>query len=405
MNKVILNIKAIHLTLKTLCFVMIVISNGIILNAKENSEIPLAQVLKVNSKILNEDRYALIHTPKDYGKKNNKYPVIYLLDGDTHLSHVSGVVEFLSLNKLIPEMIVVAITNTDRVRDFTPELKLKNDNLPTAGGADNFRQFISQELMPVIEKNYRTEPYKILIGHSFGGLFAVYDTFHSPNLFNATISISPTLWWNEKSQINKAKKDLDKSAPFNRFLYLSMANERQQMQADVQELQSILKKQAPVDFKWHFESFPNESHSSTHHLSTYNGLKQLFQNWKIMDPYDLFDKKGLAGINQHYVNLTQQYGYEIKPLEWQINDLGYYLLEQDKKEIALNLFLKNVDTYPESINAQDSLADAYLNLSNFKSAQQTYIRACSLAHKYQHEGKDWFCNRVKEVAIQISEKL
>jgi len=160
---------------------------------------------------------------------------------------------------------------------------------------------------------------------------------------------------------------------------MTMANEREQMQKDITALELIFQRQAPNDFDWFFERFKNESHSSTHHLSTYNGLKRLFDSWRITDPQKLLNEKGIIGINQHYLGLSERFGYDIKPQEWQINALGYYLLEQNELKQALIIFLQNIDNYPESINAYDSLADAYLNLNKTKLAKKSYVKACKLA--------------------------
>ncbi len=94
------------------------------------------------------------------------------------------------------EVIIVGIPNTDRTRDLSPS-KPSNagatgaPQFPTAGGADNFLKFIETELMPEIEKRYRVTPYKMLAGHSLGGLFAVHAMVTKPDLFNSYIAVSP----------------------------------------------------------------------------------------------------------------------------------------------------------------------------------------------------------------------
>ncbi len=181
--------------------------------ASESKSLILAESIKIHSKILDEERFILIHTPKDYQQNGKNYPVLYLLDGDTHLRHVSGLTEFLAFNQLMPEVIVVAITNTDRARDLTPKPSKQNKRMPTAGGADNFIRYLSDEVMPMVEKQYRTAPYKILVGHSFGGLFAIHTQFTRPSLFNAYIAISPTLDRDDKAPVKLAKAVLKNHEP------------------------------------------------------------------------------------------------------------------------------------------------------------------------------------------------
>jgi predicted alpha/beta superfamily hydrolase len=155
----------------------------------------------IKSEVLGEERVILIRTPPGYERNGQRYPVLYLTDGDAHLGHTSGTIEFLSRNGRMPEMIVVAITNTDRTRDLTPTnaSMLRPDGtemkFPTSGGADKFLKFIETELIPKIEKDYRTQPYRVFAGHSFGGLFAIHSFLTRPESFNAYIAVSPSMQW------------------------------------------------------------------------------------------------------------------------------------------------------------------------------------------------------------------
>src|SRR6185503_12010488 len=133
----------------------------------------------IKSTVLGEDRIILVRTPVGYETNKVSYPVLYMTDGDAHMGHTASTIEFLSQNGRIEELIVVGITNTDRTRDLTPVRSTAKDpagNLqaPTSGGADNFLKFIETELIPQIEKQYRVQPYRILAGHSLGGLFAIH---------------------------------------------------------------------------------------------------------------------------------------------------------------------------------------------------------------------------------------
>src|SRR3954468_7117671 len=78
------------------------------------------------SKVLNEVRNYEVYLPPSYNAANKtvRFPVLYLLDGNSHFHSVSGLIEQLAGgvngNTLFPEMIVIAINNTDRTRDLTP---------------------------------------------------------------------------------------------------------------------------------------------------------------------------------------------------------------------------------------------------------------------------------------------
>ena len=107
--------------------------------------------------------------------------MLYLTDAERQFGHTVTTVEFLSRNGRMPPMIVVGLFNTDRTRDLTPYKDKEDDaQLPTAGGADRFLQFVETELMPWVERQYRTQKFRAFAGHSFGGLFAMHALATGP---------------------------------------------------------------------------------------------------------------------------------------------------------------------------------------------------------------------------------
>ena len=152
--------------------------------AQEEKPFSRNQTSVINSDILEEDRQISIYLPDGYNNSKASYPVLYLLDGGTHLQHASGAADYLSGRGIVPDIIVVAIHNIDRSRDFSP---VHVDNIPTSGGAEKFLGFLSEELVPYMEKSYRTAGFNILLGHSFGGTFIAYTLLAEPDLFDAFV--------------------------------------------------------------------------------------------------------------------------------------------------------------------------------------------------------------------------
>src|SRR6516165_3618223 len=132
---------------------------------------PVPQRLNIHSDILKEDRVIWIRTPPGYQQSKGVYPVLYQTDAPGHVNETGSTIDFLVDNDRMPELIVVGIANTDRVRELTPTHPDGTvATYPTSGGADRFLNFIQNELIPEIEKRYRTAPYRIFAGHSLGGL-------------------------------------------------------------------------------------------------------------------------------------------------------------------------------------------------------------------------------------------
>lgn len=172
-------------------------------NAQSDNKITIGKVDSVYSNILGEQRKIWVYTPGittgDNGK-GKQYPVLYLLDGDGHFASVAGLVQQLSQvngNMVLPEMIIVAIPNTDRTRDLTPTHVVSDPPMMDStfsshsGGGESFAAFIEKELMPHIDSLYPAAPYRLLVGHSFGGLTVMNMLTNHTKMFNAYIAIDP----------------------------------------------------------------------------------------------------------------------------------------------------------------------------------------------------------------------
>ena len=326
----------------------------------------IGEKIKIHSQVLNEERTLLIYRPENYNYSGEAYPVLYLLDGEYHFHHVTGIVRFLSGLRLIPPLIVAGLANTDRNRDFLPTNMI---HIPTSGGGDRFLSFIETEWIPFMDKNYRTHPYRILVGHSFGGLFTVYTLFTKPELFNAYIAVSPSLHWDNLLVLKKALDFFKKRLSFKKFLYMTMGDETRDMLVSIKNFCNILEEHAPANFKWHYSFMKKEEHGSTPHRSIYDGLESLYADWRISQKTI---SSGLSAIAKFYKSLSKKYGYEIPIPEGDLNRLGYYYLGKKDIKNALNVFKRNVELFPNSPNVYDSLGEAYEACRQWEDAKRNY---------------------------------
>ena len=137
-------------------------------------------------------------------------------------------------NMVCPEMIVVGIPNTDRTRDLTPTHVvvdppfMDSASSKNSGGGERFISFIEKELMPYIDKQYPTEPYKMLIGHSFGGLTVMQIFVHHTDLFNSYICVDPSMWWDKQTLLKETKKLLASKKFQGTSIFLGIANTMEQ---------------------------------------------------------------------------------------------------------------------------------------------------------------------------------
>jgi predicted alpha/beta superfamily hydrolase len=338
--------------------------------------------LTIKSSVLGEDRVILVRTPPGYATNNLKYPVLYMTDGDAHIGHTSSTIDFLVRNGRMSDLIVVGIPNTDRTRDLTPD-KGTGPNaaqFPTAGGADKFLKFIETELIPEIEKDYRVQPYRILAGHSFGGLFAVHALVTRPELFNSYIAVSPSLQWSDDAELKRAQEFFKNRKELNATLFTSIGNEPGDIGKDFVAFKELLSQTKIKGFDWQAEQMLDEDHGSVVLRSHYFGMRKVFEGWQMpRDPETGAVAGGLKAADEHYKSLSQKFGYAIPTPEALINQIGYQFLGGGNADEAIATFKTNVERYPNSANVYDSLGEAYEKSGHLDWATPQYQKAQALS--------------------------
>ena len=227
-----------------------------------------------------------MRTPAGYETNKVSYPVLYMTDGDAHMGHTASTIEFLTQNGRIPDLIVVGVTNTDRTRDLTPAKSTDKNaagelQFPTSGGADNFLKFFETELIPEIEKQYRVQPYRILAGHSLGGLFAIHAMITKPGLFNSYIAVSPSLQWENSEALKRAEDFLKNQKESKVTLFASIGNEPGAIGDAFDKLKDVLSKSNIKGFEWQAERMADEDHGSVVLRSHYFGLRKVYDGWQM----------------------------------------------------------------------------------------------------------------------------
>jgi len=240
--------------------------------------------------VLGENRQMNIYLPDAYRKEDTtKYPVIYLLDGgvDEDFIHTVGLVQFNTfpwVNRM-PKSIVVGIVNVDRKRDMTFPTSVKTDKekYPTTGGAEKFIRFIETELQPYIQKRYKTNGNKMLIGECLGGLLATEILFTKPTLFNKYIIISPSLWWDNGSLLKK-QMNLSASYPTDSIkIYISVGKEGltpsevpRIMEVDANLLAEKIRTVGNKNIDVQFDYLPDENHATISEQALMNAFRKLY---------------------------------------------------------------------------------------------------------------------------------
>jgi predicted alpha/beta superfamily hydrolase len=362
------------------------------------------------SKILKEERKIFVHVPNSnriFFAKETKYPVIYLLDPENHFNAVTAIIDELSENGTLPEMIIVGITNTDRTRDLTPThvgeafyhdklMGWDTESMKTTGGGENFTTFIEKELMPHVDSLYPTAPYHLFIGHSFGGLEVIYTLFNHTHLFNSYIAIDPSFWFDDQKMVKQAEKDIVRKKFDGKALYLGIANAKPanidtvQMKKDTTphtvhtrfnfRFNEILRTNKQTHLQYSSKYYNDDDHGSVPIIATYDGLRFIFKGYKLNIPSPAKSAKINADslIRTHFGTVSKKMGYPMLPSLTSINDYGYYLLYLKLYKQAQAVFQMNIDNYPSSCAVYDSMGDYYKEVGEKEKAIELYTKALSI---------------------------
>jgi hypothetical protein len=290
------------------------------------------------------------------------------LDGLANFHHAAATVDFLSRTGRIPQMIVVAIVNSASTRDMTPT---HVDDRPASGGGDSFLQFVEEELIPFVDDRYRTQPYRVLFGHSLGGMFAVYTLFKRPDAFGGYIAASPYLQYDDDRVVAVAEEILAGNPSLKKSLCITLGDEPDYVET-LERFVSVLDKSGDTGLRWEYVVMEDEEHMTTPLKSVYQGLEMIFAKWRY--PGELAEAS-VSQIQAHYRDLSDEMGYEIVIPEGLLNQLGHLLLSEERYDDAIVAFKLNIDNYPGSANVYDSLGEAYEAMNELALAKVNYEKA------------------------------
>lgn len=346
------------------------------------------------SPTLKENRKYLVYTPPSYTDTTylpKRYPVLYLLDGDAHFHSVTGLLQILgtgvNATYVLPEMIVVAIPNTDRMRDLTPTNTDKDpDGKPqpgfkTSGGMPNFLKFIQTELIPKVEGTYRTAPYRVFVGHSLGGIATIDALYTMPQTFNAYVAIDPSLWWDNRVLLKQAKERFSKPGLAGRALYVGQANTISPGDTTLNvhfnsiiQFNGILETFNQSGLRYAYKYYPADSHGSVPLISEYDALRFIFDSYNVA-LLEAIERP--AYLTEHFAKASAALGYRIDPPEAMVDLIGHVALGRDTTA-ALQLLEMNMKLYPTSANAVASVGDAWLAKKDTTKAVEFYEKAVAM---------------------------
>ena len=376
---------------RTVCLVCAALMLGQDSTEAQSPSLPLpVRVDTLISSKVGEPREFWVSLPDRYNESTEKYPVIFMMDGDNNFnSGVIGGVRQAAWSGEIPEFIIVGIKNTNRSKDIFPEEVTYPDGTKDGGRANQYLDFVRDELIPRVATTYRTENYRILYGTSNTGFAAVHALFRNPDLANAYIAASATLG---VPSFRTGRDSLVGSFKGGRRELILVMGEHDF--PTVVSLNGALKEtistKAPAGLTCRLRVIENGEHVPPDALV--EGLRALFQGWKITRP---LTESNFAEIRAQVDRRLEQFGVAGKIDEEALKHLGDTLLGEKKFAKAIEVLAYRAASYPRSADGQVGLGDAYRQNGNLDKARECYRRALAIA-----PGHAAATARLKEVALE-----
>jgi len=345
----------------------------------------------IHSAVLGETRPYLVYTPPSYTDTTTapqNYPVLYLLDGDAHFQSVTGLVQILGTGVnatfIVPEMIVVGIPNTDRTRDLTPTHTeggpdgQPNPGLRTSGGMPKFFDFLRTELIPHIESQYRTMPYRIFVGHSLGGITTINALYEIPQTFNAYVAIDPSLWWDDRVLLRKARSYFEHARLEGKALYVAQANTlnpddttRNVHFESIMKFNEIMRAHDRSGIRYGYHYYDRDDHGSVPMIAEYDALRFIFDGYRapLLQMLEQPDQ-----LLEHYRAVSERLGATFTPSERMLQLLASVGMQRDTAK-AIELGEIRARLYPESHRALEFLGDAWAARGDKAKARSYFEQA------------------------------
>ncbi|MCF6131247.1 alpha/beta hydrolase-fold protein [Flavobacterium wongokense] len=384
---------------KLLLFVIFICSNAIF---SQNQKV----IDTIASQKLNEDREIVIGLPPSYEKHpNQKYPILLLLDGDFLFDPFQGALSYGYYWDDLPEVIIVGVSQNKNNERETDCMVDETTGLPSEKG-EQFFEFLGMELIPYIQKNFRTAPFKMIAGlDTTAGFLNLYLYKDNP-VFDAYISMSPELPAGMEEQLPDRLSAITKPL----FYYQSSADgDVKKMRNRIIALDAAANKIKKETLNYRFDDFKGASHYSLVLNSIPSALYQIFSVYQPISTVEFNEK--IAPLTSGYVDyLTKKYdviekAFALK-LPIRLNDfkaIEAAILKNkayDEFDKLAQLARKN---YPKSMLADYELGQMWEKKGDNAKAVKSYLSA------FQREEigdltKDMMIERADELKKSLPKK-
>lgn len=331
----------------------------------------LTEEVTVKSSILEEDRKITIFKPQN---STEPLSIIYLLDGEWNFELTSGILDlFIRWSRIPSNTAIIAVHNQGtRTLDLTPT---KDDKrFPGSGGGEKFLSFVTDELIPYVDKNVGESSDRLLLGHSFGGLFGLYALFERPELFSGCIAISPSTWYGDNFLFNASYAEKLKGLEAKKFFFITTGEyDMGNTESNKQYVDWLRENESKTGLDIYYKQYAGRNHFSNVVPSTDEGLSRYFPGPELKEEIiNNYEEGGLSQLKQWYNKIESELGNRFVSPSGSMLEYAGSLRGAGKSEEALELLLWYKMLEPENGNVYYYIGAISQEVSKMEQAKEHY---------------------------------
>lgn len=316
--------------------------------------------LAITSRHLAAARGYRVQLPDSYAEGAPRtYPLLLVLDAQQHFATVANTARFLAAQEEIPELVVVGVDSGKRVRDYT------QTDWPQGwiggGGATSFKRFLADELLPALQRDYRLDGERLLLGHSAAGQFALHVLATEPTLFQNYLLLSPSLDWDQRLPVRELQAAFKARERLPAFVYVAEDASLGGALTDQLALRQVLAEHAPRGLDWRVVNYPKESHGSVLLQGTLDALRVRWYGYPLHPDEAGFIAEAIAAgadpLRQRYATLARGARSVAIP-EPAFLAVAEAQLRRREAQAAVRLLRDALAAYPRSTELREALARA-----------------------------------------------
>lgn len=345
---------------------------------------------------LGEERQLKVQLPRGYEGSNKSYPLIIVFDGDYLFEVVAGNVDYYSYWDDMPEAIVVGVNQLDS-RDNDTYYSEQN-SLPIETGA-SFHDFVSMELLPYLDKLYRTENFRIAVGHGKTANFINYFMFNERTLFQSYIVLSPDLAPGMTGFLTQKIPEIESKT----FYYLATSsNDVKRIKSSTEALNTAISSIENNNVFRSFDNFEGPSHYSMPAHAIPKALESIFLVFQPISKKEYketilkLETSPVDYLTEKYQMIEDLFGIQKPILVNDFRAIAAAIKKKEKFELYEELGKIARKEYPNTLLGHYYLARFYEETGKPKKAMKTYQSAYVL---------DEIGGLTKDLMIELSDQI